>query len=63
MSLAFTSPEVDYAGISVIIALTAGLVGVLLVGLVGRGQRALVSAASFLAYGAATGLAFWPLGA
>jgi NADH-quinone oxidoreductase subunit N len=63
MSLAaFNAPEVDYAGMSVIIALTAGLVGVLLVGLVGRGQRALVSAASFLAYGAATGLAIWQFG-
>src|SRR5688500_12545630 len=62
MSLAFTAPEIDYAGLSVIIALTGGLVGVLLVGLVGRAQRALVSAASFIAYGAATGLAIWQFG-
>src|SRR5688572_11943856 len=59
---AFTAPDIDYAGLSPIIALTAGLVLVLMVGLVGRGQRALVSAASFLAYGATTGLAIWQFG-
>src|SRR5688572_21486256 len=62
MSLAFTAPDVDYAGLSVIIALTGGLVVVLFAGLVGRGHRALVSAASLLAYGAAAGLAIWPFG-
>ncbi len=59
---AFTAPDIDYAGLSPIIALTGGLVLVLMVGLVGRAQRALVSAASFLAYGAAAGLAIWQMG-
>ncbi len=35
---------------------------VLLVGLVGKGQRELVSAASFLGYGSAAGLAIWQFG-
>lgn len=59
---AFNSPDIDYAGLSPVIALTAGLVGVLLVALTGKAQRALVSAASFAAYGAAAGLAIWQFG-
>jgi NADH-quinone oxidoreductase subunit N len=58
----FTSPDIDYAGIAPIIALTAGLVAVLMVALVGRAQRTLVSATSFAAYGAATGLVIWQFG-
>ena len=60
--MTFTAPDIDYAGLSPIIALTAGLVAVLLVGLVGRAQRALVSAVSLIAYGAATGLLIWQFG-
>ncbi|MDQ3728692.1 MAG: NADH-quinone oxidoreductase subunit N [Actinomycetota bacterium] len=62
LAQAFNAPDVDYAGLSPIIALSVGLVVVLLVGLVGRAQRALVSLASFTAYGAATGLAIWQFG-
>ncbi len=63
MSLAaFNAPDIDYAGLSPIIALTGGLVLVLLTGLIGRRQRALVSAASFIAYGATVGLVIWQFG-
>ena len=42
--MSFTAPEVDYAGLSPVIALTAGICVVLLAGLVGeRRQRLVVS--------------------
>ena len=62
LAQAFNAPDIDYAGLSPIIALTAGLVVVLLVGLAGRGQRVLVSVASIAAYGAAAGLSIWQFG-
>jgi len=62
LAQAFNAPDVDYAGLSPVIALTAGLVVVLLVGLVGQAQRKLVSVASFVAYGAAAGLSIWQFG-
>ncbi len=60
--MTFTAPEIDYAGLSPIIALTVGLVVVLLVGLVGRGQRTVVSIASASAYLATAGLSIWQFG-
>ena len=60
--MTFTAPDIDYAGLSPIIALTAGVVVVLLGGLAGRRQRVVVSALSFVAYGATAGLLIWQLG-
>ncbi|MDQ3571262.1 MAG: NADH-quinone oxidoreductase subunit N [Actinomycetota bacterium] len=60
--MSFQAPDIDYAGLSPIIALTAGLVAVLLAGLAGRGQRIAVSAMSFVAYLAAAGLSIWQFG-
>ena len=61
-AMTFTAPDIDYAGLSPIMALTVGLCVVLLVGLVGRAQRRLVSLSSFLALGAAAGLSIWQFG-
>jgi NADH-quinone oxidoreductase subunit N len=60
--VSITTPDIDYAGLSPIIALTGGLCLVLLIGLVGRGQRVLVSGASFITLGAAAGLSIWQFG-
>jgi NADH-quinone oxidoreductase subunit N len=60
--MSFDAPDIDYAGLSPIIALTAGLCVVLLAGLVGRAQRTVVSAFSFATLGAAAGLAIWQFG-
>ena len=60
--MTFTAPDVDYAGLAPIIALTAGLCAVLLTGLVGRAQRRLVSLVSFATLGAAAGLSIWQFG-
>jgi NADH-quinone oxidoreductase subunit N len=60
--VSFTAPDIDYAGISPVIALTAGLCAVLLAGLVGRRQRVLVSAISFVALAATAGLCIWQWG-
>ena len=60
--MTFTAPDIDYAGLSPIIALTAGLCLVLLAGLVGRAQRRLVSLLSFVTLGAAAGLSIWQFG-
>ncbi len=60
--MTFTAPDIDYAGISPIIALTAGLCFVLLAGLVGRGQRALVSVLTFATLATAAGLCIWQWG-
>ena len=61
--MTFTAPEIDYAGISPIIALTAGLVVVLLVGTFSdRRQRVVVSIFGFATLAAAAGLCIWQLG-
>ncbi len=60
--MTFTAPDIDYAGLSPIIALTTGLVVVLLAGLVGRAQRRLVSCLSFITLGAAAGFVIWQFG-
>ncbi len=62
--MTFTPPEIDYAGVSPIIALTVGLVATLLAGLVpsGRRQRVLVSLFGFASLGAAAGLCIWQAG-
>ncbi len=59
----FVTPEVDYAGLSPIIALTVGLVVVLLAGLIGpRGSRWVSSALTLLTLAATAGLLIWRLG-
>jgi NADH-quinone oxidoreductase subunit N len=60
--MTFTAPDIDYAGLSPVIALTAGLCVVLLAGLVGRAQRIVVSALSLLTLAAAAGLCIWQWG-
>jgi len=58
----FTAPDIDYAGLSPVIALTAGLCVVLIAGLVGRAQRIIVSTLTFITLGAAAGLCIWQWG-
>jgi NADH-quinone oxidoreductase subunit N len=59
----FTAPDIDYAGLSPVIALTAGIVGVLLGGVLSsRHQRLVASALSLTALAAAAGLAIWQWG-
>ncbi len=58
----FTAPHIDYAGLSPVIALTAGLVVVLLVGLVGRAQRIFVSACTLITLATTAGLCIWQWG-
>jgi NADH-quinone oxidoreductase subunit N len=59
----FNAPEIDYAGLSPIIALTTGIVVVLFAGLAsGDRQRILTSACSFAALAAAAGSCIWQLG-
>jgi NADH-quinone oxidoreductase subunit N len=60
--MTFTAPDIDYAGLSPIIALTAGLVVVLLAGLVGRAQRVVVSVFTFTTLAATAGLCIWQWG-
>ena len=62
--MTFTPPDIDYAGLSPVIALTAGVVAVLLAGLVGPGerQRILVSIVAAVALAAAAGLCIWQWG-
>ncbi len=60
--MTFTAPDIDYAGIAPLIALTAGLCFALLAGLVGRGQRIIVSVVTLGALGAAAGLCIWQWG-
>jgi NADH-quinone oxidoreductase subunit N len=60
--MTFTAPDIDYAGLSPVIALTAGICVVLLAGLVGRAQRLIVSALSFTTLGTAAGLCIWQWG-
>ena len=59
----FEAPDVDYAGLSPIIALTAGTVVVLLAGLAGpRGNRWLSSILTLLTLAITAGLMIWRLG-
>jgi NADH-quinone oxidoreductase subunit N len=58
----FNAPDIDYAGLSPVIALTAGLCVVLLVGVIPRVNRFLVTGLTVLALGAAAGLAIWQWG-
>ena len=61
--MSFTAPEVDYAGLSPVITLTAGICAVLLAGLVGeRRQRLLVSTLSLATLATAAGLCIWQWG-
>ena len=60
----FNAPDIDYAGLSPIIALTAGVVLVLLAGLVrrGEGQRIVVSIVGLGVLATAAGLCIWQWG-
>jgi NADH-quinone oxidoreductase subunit N len=59
----FEAPDVDYAGLSPIIALTVGVIVVLLAGLVGpRGNRWLSSGLTLLTLAVTAGLMIWRLG-
>ncbi|HEX2128008.1 MAG TPA: proton-conducting transporter membrane subunit, partial [Solirubrobacterales bacterium] len=62
--MTFTAPDIDYAGISPVIALTVGIVAVLLAGLVGAGrrQRIVVSLFGLATLAAAAGLCIWQWG-
>src|SRR3954470_22966189 len=61
--MSFTAPHIDYAGLSPVIALTAGICAVLLSGAFTRHrQRALVSAVSLAALATAAGLCIWQWG-
>ena len=61
--MTFNAPEIDYAGISPIIALTAGICAVLIGGVLsGRHQRLVVSALSLTTLAAAAGLCIWQWG-
>jgi NADH-quinone oxidoreductase subunit N len=61
----FNAPDIDYAGLSPIIALTAGLVLTLFAGLIGGSlgrQRAVVSIFGIATLGTAIGLEIWQWG-
>ncbi|MGE5199242.1 MAG: NADH-quinone oxidoreductase subunit N [Rhodospirillaceae bacterium] len=61
--MTFTAPHIDYAGLSPVIALSAGIVVVLMAGVLsGRHQRLVVSALSLATLGAAAGLSIWQWG-
>src|SRR5436190_11788258 len=61
--VSFRAPHIDYAGLSPVIALTAGICAVLICGvLTRRRQRAVVSALSLATLGAAAGLCIWQWG-
>ena len=61
--MTFTAPHIDYAGLSPVIALTAGIVVVLVGGvLTDRHQRLVVSLISLTALAAAAGLCIWQWG-
>jgi NADH-quinone oxidoreductase subunit N len=61
--MTFEAPTIDYAGISPVIALTAGVVIVLLGGLIGgRAQRVAVSVLGLGTLAAAAGLCIWQWG-
>jgi NADH-quinone oxidoreductase subunit N len=60
----FEAPHIDWAGISPVIALTAGIVAVLAAGVVttGRGQRVWASTLTLLTLAATAGLCVWQWG-
>jgi NADH-quinone oxidoreductase subunit N len=62
--MTFTAPDIDYAGLSPIIALTAGVVVVLLAGVFGdpRRQRIVVSFFALATLATAAGLCVWQWG-
>lgn len=62
--MSFQAPDIDYAGVSPIIALTAGICVVLLGGLVvgGRRHRWVASCLSWATLGVTAGLLIWQLG-
>src|ERR687891_2775120 len=62
--MSFEAPHIDYAGISPVLALTAGLVVVLMAGIFTEAtrQRMVVSALSLITLGAAAGLCIWQWG-
>jgi NADH-quinone oxidoreductase subunit N len=61
--MTFTAPHIDYAGLSPVIALTAGACAVLVGGVMARRrQRLVVSTLSLLSLGAAAGLCIWQWG-
>ena len=61
--MSFTAPHIDYAGLSPVIALTAGTCAVIGGGLVGeRRQRAVVSVLSLTTLATAAGLCIWQWG-
>ena len=62
-AMTFTAPHIDYAGLSPVIALTAGICAVLVGGVLsGRRQRLVVSALSLTTLAAAAGLCIWQWG-
>jgi NADH-quinone oxidoreductase subunit N len=61
--MSFTAPHIDYAGLSPVIALTAGIVAVLLGAVLSsRHQRLVASTLSLTTLAAAAGLAIWQWG-
>jgi NADH-quinone oxidoreductase subunit N len=60
--MTFNAPHVDYAGLSPVIALTAGLVVVLMAGLLPRAGRFSTAALTILVLGATAGLSIWQWG-
>jgi len=61
--MTFTAPDIDYAGISPVIALTAGICLVLMAGVFsGRHERVTTSIVSLAALAAAAGLCIWQWG-
>jgi NADH-quinone oxidoreductase subunit N len=62
--MSFEAPHIDYAGLSPVIALTTGIVAVLVVGLIGGRdrQRVAVSVVGIGALTAAAGLCIWQWG-
>ena len=61
--MSFTAPHIDYAGLSPVIALTAGICVVLLTGWLGEGrQRVAVSIVSLATLATAAGLCIWQWG-
>ena len=61
--MSFHAPQIDYAGLSPVIALTAGICAVLVGGVLSsHRQRLVVSALSLATLGAAAGLCIWQWG-
>jgi NADH-quinone oxidoreductase subunit N len=59
----FNAPDIDYAGLSPVIALTAGFVAILIVAvLTSARQRLAVSLTTFITLGTAAGLCIWQWG-